>query len=261
MKLGVSYNAFDDCIEHLEDSIKSIREAVEYVSVVYQKVSNYGQKGAPETLDLLKSLHKSGLIDECFMFEPHLPIKNRNEVNKRNLGIKTCRDAKCTHFMTIDCDEYYRAEQLNRAKGIILDGDYDSSACQMQTYWKESWRYRLTPPEDYYVSLIFKMTEHLNFIYGLPEFGVLVDPSRRSGPGKQRIFKRDEIEMHHMSYVRDNIRDKFESSSAKGNWATSIDQLTDYYNNWKFPEKILKAGQPVEEHTVIDCYEDYTAEQ
>ena len=256
MKLGSSYNVFDDCVELLEDSIKSIRDNVDYVSVVYQKTSNYGVPGKATTLDLLRDLQTDGLIDDCFLFEPNIRLKNKNEVNKRNIGIKTCKDVDCTHFMSMDCDEFYKSEELSKVKDIVEQDDYDSSACQMQTYWKESWRYKLVPPEKYYVSLIFKMTGHLNFVYGLPRFGVLVDPSRRSNPGKQRIFKRDEIQMHHMSYVRSNIRDKFESSSAKGNWADSIDKLTDYYNNWKFPEKILKAGHPLEEHTVIDCYEN-----
>ena len=31
-----------------------------------------------------------------------------------------------------------------------------------------------------------------------------------------RVFKRDEIEMHHMSYVRDDIKRKFVNSSAQG---------------------------------------------
>jgi hypothetical protein len=256
MKLGVSYNAFDDSTELLKGSIESIRDNVDYVSVIYQKVSNYGEPGSPDTLELLKDLQTQGLIDDCFLFEPNMSAGNKNEVNKRNYGLKTCRDADCSHFMTMDCDEFYKSDQLSEAKYIIEQGDYDSSACQMQTYWKECWKYKLDPPEKYYVSLIFKMTDKLNFIYGLSRFGVLVDPSRRSEPGKMRVFKRDEIEMHHMSYVRDDIKRKFVNSSAQGNWRQHIDKLTEYYNSWKFPDKILKAGNPLEEHTVVNCYED-----
>ena len=256
MKLGASYNAFDDSVELLRDSIVSIRDNVDYVSVVYQKVSNYGQQGKPETLELLKELQDEKLIDDCFLFEPNLQITKGNEVNKRNYGLQTCKDVNCTHFMTMDCDEFYIPVELRDAKVEIENGDYDSSACQMQTYWKESWKYKLTPPETYYVSLIFKVTDALKFIYGLTRFGVLVDPSRRSAPGKQRVFTRDEIQMHHMSYVRRDIRSKFINSSAKGNWTKHIDKLVEYYDNWQYPEKILKAGNPLEEYTVVDCDEN-----
>ena len=41
MKLGVSYNVFDG-EELLESSIKSIRDNVDHISVVYQTISNFG---------------------------------------------------------------------------------------------------------------------------------------------------------------------------------------------------------------------------
>lgn len=253
MKLGVSYNVFDDSIELLEESITHIRNCVDYVSVVYQKVSNYGNEGkGDQTLQILKQLKDSGLADDCFLFEPDIRLGKTNEVNKRNYGLQTCKNVKCTHFLTMDCDEFYHEQEFKKAFETFVEGDFDSSACQMQTYWKEAWRYRFAKPETYYVSLFFKVTDRLKFIYGLPSFGPLVDPSRRSNPGKLRKFTRDEIQMHHMSYVRDDIRSKFVNSSAQGNWKNHIDQLVDHYNNWKFPDKILTAGNPLGEHQVID---------
>lgn len=252
MKLGVSYNAFDDSIELLEDSIKYIRDTVDFVSVVYQKISNYGAKGSEDTIHLLKDLQERKLIDQCYLFEPDLNLGKINEVNKRNYGLHVCKEEKCTHFMTMDCDEYYIPEQFKRAFELFIEGDYDSSACQMQTYWKEKWRYKFAKPESYYVSLFFKVSDHLRFIYGLSGFGPLVDPSRRSKPGRLKKYTRDEIEMHHMSYVRDDIRSKFMNSSAQGNWKTQIDRLVDHYDNWKFPEDILTAGNPLGVHKVVE---------
>ena len=52
MKLGVSYNLFDG-EELLTDSIKSIRDSVDIVSVVYQTESNFGQKANPGLANLL----------------------------------------------------------------------------------------------------------------------------------------------------------------------------------------------------------------
>ena len=55
MKLGVSYNVFDG-EELLESSIKSIRSEVDYISVVYQTVSNFGNQCSEELIPLLNRL-------------------------------------------------------------------------------------------------------------------------------------------------------------------------------------------------------------
>ena len=55
MKVGVSYNLFDG-EELLEDSIKSIRNNVDYISVVYQTVSNFGNPCSPNLMPVLEEL-------------------------------------------------------------------------------------------------------------------------------------------------------------------------------------------------------------
>ena len=59
--LGVSYNVFDG-EEHLENSILCIRENVDFICVVYQVTSNYGE--FREDLEpYLLDLKQRGLID------------------------------------------------------------------------------------------------------------------------------------------------------------------------------------------------------
>jgi hypothetical protein len=65
MKVGISYNVFDG-EELLENSIKSIRDNVDYVSVVYQTVSNFGNPCDDGLVPLLEKLVKDGLVDEIF---------------------------------------------------------------------------------------------------------------------------------------------------------------------------------------------------
>ena len=72
MKLGISYNIFDG-EELLEDSIKSIKNKVDYISVVYQEISNFGNpcnEGFSTTL--LEKLKSEGLIDELYKYRPQL---------------------------------------------------------------------------------------------------------------------------------------------------------------------------------------------
>ena len=51
-KLAASYIVFDDVIEHLESSISTILINVDYISIVYQHISYYGNKGRNSNYEL-----------------------------------------------------------------------------------------------------------------------------------------------------------------------------------------------------------------
>lgn len=247
MKLGASYNAFDDSVELLRDSIVSIRDNVDYVSVVYQKISNYGQQGKPETLELLKELQDDKLIDDCFLFEPKVGHGSINEVNKRNYGLQTCKNASCTHFMTMDCDEYYKQVEFANAKDIICKEDYDTTICSIQNYFKKP-TYQIRPFNKLTVPFITRINDKLSYNKS-NKFPTLVDPTRRSIPGKWHLFERDIIEMHHFSYVRSNIRDKLTNSSARGCFK-QIDNFITLYDDYKPGDTFWISEPPGKETTV-----------
>ena len=250
MKLSASYNLFDG-EELLEYSLMSIRKNVDHISVVYQLVSNFGKKRSTFIKDLLDSYKSLGLIDEIYEYKPIINVHpHDNEIRKRNIGLQLAIDNGCTHYMSMDIDELYKLKDLKYAKSIIEDGDYDSSACYMLTYWREP-AYRLEPVEDYYVSLIYKIRNGIEFVNGR-KFTVLVDPTRRMDPGKCKLFTREECEMHHLSYIRNDIRSKFENSSARQNFNNQIDKLTDYYNKYKFPAKAWTAGAGCPTYGVVE---------
>lgn len=249
MKLGVSYNVFDG-EELLKKSILQIRNQVDYISVVFQKTSNYGNSASDDLTSLISELYKENLIDNAYQFEPQIHNgPHWNEIVKRNIGLHLSRENGCTHHMSMDTDEFYVTEEFINMKKIIEDGDYDSSACQMTTYYKLP-IYRIDPKEDYYVSLIYKIRNNVNYNLGHP-FPVLVDPTRRMDAGKCKIFTREEIEMHHMSYVRNNISSKVNNSSAKVNFHTSIPSFIEKFNNWKEGEKGIMLGLPPREVDLI----------
>ena len=256
MKLGVSYNIFDG-EELLENSIKSIRKNVDYISVVYQEVSNFGNPCNDNLVPLLNRLKNEGLVDEIFKYRPQTQRGGHfNEINKRNIGLSLSEGVKCTHHMAMDSDEFYTDEQFKFLKKEMIEGDYDSSCCQMVTYYKEP-KYRLDPKEDYYVSLIYKIQNGKQYVMGLP-FPTLVDPTRRMEGGKCKIFTRDEIEMHHMSYVRKDIRKKLQNSSASPNFK-NIDKIVDYYNTWEYPNQGLMGGAPDKLFDIIKVKELFKA--
>ena len=250
MKIGVSYNLFDG-EELLEGSIKCIRDEVDYISVVYQTVSNFGNECDGGLVSLLEDLTDRGLVDELFEYRPKINKGGHsNEITKRNIGVSLSLGEGCTHHMSMDSDEFYKLEEFRLMKKVVDEGDFDSSACQLLTYYKEP-IYRLDPPEDYYVSLLYKISQNSEYKMG-SRLPVLVDPTRCMEPGNCRIFTRDEVEMHHMSYIRKDIRRKLQNSSAVVNFKDRVNKLVDYHDKWEFPKKSLMAGVPDKFYDIVE---------
>lgn len=242
MKLGVSYNLFDG-EELLESSINQIRGYVDYISVVYQLKSNYGNSCDSNLLEKLEYLKSKNLIDFMIEYTPNLSLgPHQNEIEKRNFGLMLSKANGCTHHMSMDTDEFYVKEQFEFLKKTMSEGDYDSSYCKMISYYK-SGEYIRIPLEDYYVSLIYKINNNSKFILDCPS-PVVLDATRRIISLNPIIFERSEIEMHHFSMVRNNIRSKFINSSAKVLFNDKIEDMVYYYNNWEFPKKALWPGKP-----------------
>jgi hypothetical protein len=229
-KLGAAYNVFDG-LELLKASINSIRDHVDYICIVFQDISNYGNP-LKTNYSLLLNLG----VDIQF-YAPNLTLSPAwNEIRKRNIGREMCKAAGCTHFMTIDADEFYLPEEFKRAKEIAFN--FDSSACQMLTYYKTP-EYILDPPEAYYVPFIYKL-DNREFSRNM-YFPVMADPTRKLKAGKIHLFPRNELQMHHLSYVRNDIRQKLENSTARGNW-NNLDKVVNYFQNWQYPQAALLAG-------------------
>jgi len=240
MKLGIAYNIFDG-EELLTSSLENMRDMVDFICVVYQNVSNFGDVN--HNLEpLLKSLKKDKLIDFAFKYDPILKKdKNgiidwqsgtENEQDKRNIGLDICKANNCDYFMTIDADEFYDKKQFQWAKKDFLLGDYDTSFCQMQTYYKDP-KFRVTPPESYYCPLFYKIKPSTKFTYDFaPPYPVEIDPTRRVVAGYSRIYNRNEIEMHHYSYIRSNIESKIYNTSAQMD-KVSQEEVLFHYKKFK----------------------------
>tara|TARA_R110000851_G_scaffold244302_1_gene397130 strand:- start:2094 stop:2864 length:771 start_codon:yes stop_codon:yes gene_type:complete len=248
MKIGVSYNIFDG-EELLEGSINTIKDSVDHITVVFQRISNFGAKCSDNIIHLLRSLKERGLVHRVVEYTPVIGKGGSyNELIKRNIGLGLSRENGCTHHLAMDADEYYLKDEFEYMKKVVEEGNYDSSACQMVTYYK-SWEHRLDPPENYYVSLLFKINENTDFIFAQP-FPVEVDPTRRMVSKNCKIFKREEIEMHHGSYIRNDIKIKLQNSSAKVAYNWDINKVSKYFDEWVDGKKGLLL-KPNEEYVKL----------
>lgn len=189
MKLAAIYNVFDG-EELLEGSVKSVQKDVDVFIFV---VSTVGQSGE-EYLGGLKAVMQLELKDKIVIED------NRKELDKRNHGLQCAREHGCTHFILMDCDEYWQG----------LDRSQIDTAHRLFTYFKEP-TLQLDPPEDYFVPGICTMRN--NTKVGSFNCGFWSDPTRRPN----HKLTEGSSWMHHFSYVRKDIERKIRNSSARVN--------------------------------------------
>jgi len=103
--------------------------------------------------------------------------------------------------MSIDCDEFYNKEEFELAKQIIIENDYDTTACELVNYFHDS-KFQMIEKKQY-VPFIFKISWFRKHKYSC-RFPVVVDRTRSVQSNNFYCFKEDELLMHHMSYVRKN---------------------------------------------------------
>lgn len=217
-KLAAVYNVWDG-IELLPASIKCIIDHVDLIVIVYQDISNLGEKWSPmPDLEYLDEINKISFVK----FEPNLGRSGQiNEMEKRNLGIEFAMANHCTHFLGMDVDEFY--ENFGEAKQLYINSGHKGSVCRLQTYFKKP-TFMFDRPEDYFVPFIHKLNEDTKS--GMSSYKFYVDPTRT-------VNESDVVElpifMHHFSWCRKDIMRKARNSSSSGIIKNST--IMAYYNS------------------------------
>lgn len=209
MNLTASFNVFDGA-EFLQKAIDSIRPQVDRINVVYQKISNYGESITKEDLNEIKSLEGA---DKLILFRPQ---QYRNgafsEITKRNIGLNDAKKHGSTHFISLDCDEFFEAGDFSYVKKVTEEEGLDGSACRIKRYFvKPIWRE--VNFDATYMPLIYKIHPSKEFQHG-ESFPVLADPTRIMVAEKVKVFS-NSVYMHHFSYVRKDLMKKLRNSSAQ----------------------------------------------
>eukprot|EP00824_Muranothrix_gubernata_P026181 TRINITY_DN89_c1_g4_i1.p2 TRINITY_DN89_c1_g4~~TRINITY_DN89_c1_g4_i1.p2 ORF type:complete len:293 (-),score=39.45 TRINITY_DN89_c1_g4_i1:105-983(-) len=259
MRLGVYYHVFDG-EELLEASIRSIRGAVDHVCVVYQTVSNFGETCDSGLVTLLHSLVDRHLVDALLRVEPTAlsiaekegllskgassseatgPVSSLGdqffqELRKREAGRQWCHDVGCTHFLGMDVDEFYAEGALRKLRKRVMAEELDATACYMRFYYKEP-TIELLPRDDLsLVPAICRLRDDGPLRLAAP-FPIVVDPTRRVDnldPKRFRVLPRSELEMHHMSFVRRDIRRKVANVSNHSNYR-DVETFLAAFASWR----------------------------
>ena len=146
-------NVFD-AEELLEESIRCIRDQVDCVLAVVQSTSNFGETyegGLQTSLDL----KRRGLVDVIAHYRPFSVPPYQNEARKRLLAAELGYKWGFTHFLHVDCDEYYRPEQFDAARRYVEDCGADGSVASIKTYFRQP-DWALQGFDDYFVPFIHR---------------------------------------------------------------------------------------------------------
>lgn len=150
--------------------------------------------------------------------------------------IQDAQDNGCTHAIVIDSDEYYTKKAFESACKIIDDNNYPITYCQYINYYHDYKHFLVYPFKDgMYVPFVTRVEYRHSF--ECTDFLLPSDPTRRfvrpySGVEnvvgrdgqihkiKQytvdyHVFKWNEVKMHHLSWLRADIRKKLEMWSSK----------------------------------------------
>lgn len=235
MTLSASYVVFDG-LETLEGSIKSIRESVDLVLVSYQTVSWGGTKASSDLIPTLQELKRKGLVDEIMEFTKFVPSSlvrpeevmqaksfetvKRQSLLERSLGLGA------THYLSMDADEFYIKSQFDLAKKTIEDDKLHATAVSYINY--------LTPTlhqgySKFRVPFIYSIGQNSKHSSSQLMFGG-VDPTRGiydESYSRSKIFGKEEITMHHMEMVRNDLKHKYDASSRYFSNRRGIPQLVD----------------------------------
>lgn len=209
MKLAAIYNVWDG-VELLKGSIDSIINHIDLLIIVYQSISNYGEKfdPSPDIVAACESLKIPVIIHRVDIEQFINP--GRSEAFKRNIGIKLARESGATHFVHLDCDEYY-------SNFGILKFQYgdksDGSVCKMYTYFKRP-TLMFEEPDNYYVPFIHRLLPWTQAAQNV-KYPHYVDPTRKINTTD--VVKLDAEFMHHFSWVRVDIERKIRNSTARKN--------------------------------------------
>lgn len=222
MKLAAIYNVWDG-VELLRGSMESVKEGVDLFIIVYQTVSNLGEHFDPIPHMNLADFGKEVIL---LPFIPSGSVPADNERMKRGIGLEQARVEGCTHFLHMDCDEFYT--DFPKAKQEYLDSGAEGSVCSIYTYFKRpTWRF--SRPDGYFVPFIHKLG---------PETAVLrcnyayyVDPTRTINCSNVALM---DVFMHHFSWCRLDIMRKARNSSAGD--LTKNKLIMEDYDNITIPE-------------------------
>lgn len=253
-KIGLGIVAFDAC-EHLINIISELDGLLDYIVIGLQKISYHGKPISKEDLYICQKLIDDKLADKIIYIDTDLgKFARHQETDKRNLLLDDIQNnGKCDYSFIIDSDEFYQRGQFEYAVNKIVNSDYDITYCRYVNYFGDYKHYLVYPfKEGCYVPFVSKSV--YRFVWECKDFNKPSDPTRRYKREKNQDnqytdklyeFQWNELNMHHLSWIRRDISAKLDNWSSKklfDNFVFLSDKSIEVYNNFlKNPDNVSEA--------------------
>lgn len=218
MKLAAIINLWDG-EELLAPALARMGNHVDLFIIVYQVISNFGEPHSPMNDFMLASVPGNFRLAKYF---PDVGAGGfENERRKRNMGLDIAREHECTHFLFVDCDEFY--QDFGKAKEDYEASEFNGSVCPILTYFGRP-TYRLENYDGYFVPFIHKLNPDTKA--GMTSYPFWCDPTRVVNESDVILLTHP---MHHYSWIRKDIQRKARNSSA-GQHGNKLRGLLDDYD-------------------------------
>lgn len=236
-KVALGIVAFEGT-EHLYNIIYELRDHLDLVIVGLQKVSYHGDPISQLDLNEINRLcYEDRIVDKILEVDIDGSLLPRQqETEKRNAIIEYAEKQGCSHILVIDSDEYYTKSSFIRGLKQIDENNYEQTYCQYINYYHDYMHFLIYPFKDgMYVPFITKTCYRYGF--ESTDFPLPSDPTRRYLRDKKtvqvknqltgiieekeiytvdyHVFQWNEVKMHHLSWVRADIRKKLNMWSSK----------------------------------------------
>lgn len=170
----------------------------------------------------------------------------RNIVVKKEFGNKVYVE-KCTHFMLMDVDEFYRKNEFLKAKEFVYTHKITHSVCSIYDY-RISPQYREIDAKDYCVGFIFRLYPYTRVI-GLGKINNMpcyIDVLRAVPylPFLHRFYYLNMVSMRHMTGIRKDFHKK--AINTISNYTESGRKAIEKY------ESLQKQIESMDEDTILN---------
>jgi len=228
-KVGAIYSTFYD-LDMIEDSILSIRNAVDYIVVVHQKIGFNGSKEPNFNKGILKRLLDNKLVDDIIYYEG-TDAKN-GMLEKLNIGLKNIKKNNCDYVIAMSPDENYNAKEINEEIDYMRTNNIDTLYMPIKAYYYDR--------EHYFIDTYFSQTIHKidDRIYERSNTYYLCDPQKKMKEGN---FKLSKYHCHHYTFMKEKYGNKLKNSirTTVFRHRSDMQQIYDRLQSWKEGEKAL----------------------
>jgi len=229
MKIGAVYNTFYD-LDMMESSIASIREVVDYIVVVHQRIGFNGQQEEAGNQNYLDKINADKIIY-------YTDIVNKDKrigmLEKANVGLQELKRVGCDYYVLMSPDVRVKKDSLKKDIEYMQSNNIDTCYYPIKAYYYDEKHYFI---DSYYAAQIYKIDERE---FGINNSSVLCDPLTKM---QEREYFISENHVHHYTFLKNHYGKKLNNSiRAIGDNKASCDMklIYDHLMSWKEGDSAL----------------------